>query len=38
MLDYMTVKHVHARVIGELKLELEVFPRDQATHVSFIVS
>ncbi len=26
MLDYMTVKHVHARVIGELKLELEGFP------------
>ena len=27
MLDYMTVEHVHARVIGELKLELEGFPR-----------
>ena len=26
MLDYMTVKHVHADVIGELKLELEGFP------------
>ena len=26
MLDYMTVKHIHARVIGELKLELEGFP------------
>ena len=26
MLDYMAVKHVHARVIGELKLELEDFP------------
>ena len=26
MLDYMTVKHVHARVIGELKLEREGFP------------
>ena len=26
MLNYVTVEHVHARVIGELKLELECFP------------
>jgi len=26
MLNYVTVEHVHARVIGELKLELERFP------------
>jgi hypothetical protein len=26
MLDYVTVEHIHACVIGELKLELERFP------------
>ena len=26
MLNYVAVEHVHARVIGELKLELESFP------------
>jgi hypothetical protein len=26
VLNYVTVEQVHARVIGELKLELEVFP------------
>ena len=26
MLNYVTVEHVHADVVGELKLELKVFP------------
>ena len=27
MFDYMTVKHVHARVVGELKFDLDGFTR-----------
>mgnify|MGYP003693898567 CR=1 FL=1 len=37
MLNYVTVEHVHASVIGELKLELECFAGIEY-QVSFIVS